>query len=204
MEATSGVVGAELGRTYEFDYELRDDMLIAGSCMEEIDNLNKELSKEFAMKDLRAAKQIHGIRILRDRDHAYMNKVPYISVVGRLMYAMVCTRPDIEYAMGVVSKFMSNPVKQHWESVKWIFRYLKGSISSSLCFRKSNSGLQGFVDANMSGDIDDIKSTTGYVFTFGGTAVSWVSKLQKIVALSTTEAEYVALTEARKEIILLR
>ncbi|RVW78575.1 Retrovirus-related Pol polyprotein from transposon TNT 1-94 [Vitis vinifera] len=180
----------------------------------------KQLSKQFAMKDLGAAKQILGMRIIRDkangtlklsqseyvkkvlsrfnmneakpvstplgshfklskeqspkteeeRDH--MSKVPYASAIGSLMYAMVCTRPDIAHAVGVVSRFMSRPGKQHWEAVKWILRYLKGSLDTCLCFT-------------------------------GGITISWASNLQKIVTLSTTEAEYVAATEAGKEMIWL-
>ncbi|PON33692.1 hypothetical protein PanWU01x14_350640, partial [Parasponia andersonii] len=139
-----------------------------------------------------------------EQERAYMAKVPYSSAIGSLMYAMVCTRPDIAHAVGVVSRYMSNLGKQHWEAVKWILRYLRGTSNMSLCFKKSDMGLQGYVDADMAGDVDGRKSTTGYVFTLGGTAVGWVSKLQKIVALSTTEAEYVAVTEASKELIWLQ
>ena len=227
-----------------------DDMLIAGGCKREIDKLKRELSKEFAMKDLGAAKQILGMRIKRDngvlklsqeeyvkkvlsrfnmdgskpvstplachfklskdqsptteQDRAQMDKVPYASAIGSLMYAMVCTRPDIAHAVGVVSRYMSNPGKQHWEAVKWILRYLRGTADYALCFKKSDLGLEGFVDADMARDVDGRKSTMGYVYTLGGTAVSWVSKLQKIVALSTTEAEYVAMTEASKEMVWLQ
>ena len=120
------------------------------------------------------------------------------------MYAMVCTRPDIAHAVGVVSRFMSNPGREHWEAVKWILRYLRGSLTSALVFRKSELGLQGYVDADNGGDVDSRKSTSGYVYTFGGTAISWVSRLQKIVALSSCEAEYVAITEATKEMIWLQ
>ena len=139
-----------------------------------------------------------------EQDRAQMDKVPYASAIGSLMYAMVCTRPDIAHAVGVVSRYMSNPGKQHWEAVKWILRYLRGTADYALCFKKSDLGLEGFVDADMAGDVDGRKSTTGYVYTLGGTVVSWVSKLQKIVALSTTEAEYVAVTEASKEMIWLQ
>ena len=93
---------------------------------------------------------------------------------------------------------MSNPSKQHWEAVKWILRYLGGTTEMVLCFKRNCTTLQGYMDAEMGGDIDNRKSTTGYVYTLGGTAVSWVSQLQKIVAFSTTEAEYVAVTEARR------
>ncbi|KAL9254347.1 Retrovirus-related Pol polyprotein from transposon TNT 1-94-like protein [Drosera capensis] len=119
------------------------------------------------------------------------------------MYAMVCTRPDIAHAVGVVSRFLSNPGKQHWEAVKWILRYLKGTSKLCLSFGKGELVLEGYTDADMAGDLDHRKSTSGYVFTFAGGAVSWQSKLQKCVALSTTEAEYIAATEAGKELLWL-
>ncbi|CAH9056836.1 unnamed protein product [Cuscuta epithymum] len=115
---------------------------------------------------------------------------------------MVCTRPDIAHAVGVVSRYMGDPEKKNWEAVKWIMRYLKGTISNALCFDGKNVELLGHVDADLtSNDSDGLRSTTGYVFTFGGTAVSWLLQLQKIVALFTTKAEYVAITEASKEMV---
>jgi hypothetical protein len=229
-----------------------DDMLVAGSNMQDINVLKKKLANSFAMKDLGAAKKILGMRITRDRKNRkltlsqgeytekvlerfrmqnaklvstplanhfkltkemcpktqeeieYMSRVPYSSAVGSLMYAMVCTRPDIAHAVGVVSRYMNNPGKEHWEVVKWILRYLRGTTTHALCFGGSDTFLQGYVDSDMAGDKDSMKSTTGYVFTIGGTIVSWISKLQKVVALSTTEAEYVAATEASKEMIWLQ
>ncbi|KAL5804056.1 hypothetical protein ACOSQ3_030856 [Xanthoceras sorbifolium] len=229
-----------------------DDMLIAGSDMQEIMNLKRELSKQFAMKDLGAAKQILGMRIKRDtksgtlllsqaeyikkvlsrfnmqdakpvstplgihfrlskeqspkteEERTHMAKVPYASAIGSLMYAMVCTRPDIAQAVGAVSRYMNNPGKIHWEAVKWILRYLRGTTNKTLCFKGGDTTLTGYVDADLAGNVDIRKSTTGYVYTLGGTAVSWVSQLQKIVALSTTEAEYVAVTEASKEMVWLQ
>ena len=132
-----------------------------------------------------------------ERDH--MSKVPYASAIGSLMYAMVCTRPDITHAVKVVSRFMSRSGKQHWEAVKWILRYLKGSSDTCLCFTGASLKLQGYVDVDFA--IDSRKSTIRFVFTLGGTAISWASNLQKIVTLSTTKAEYVASTEAGKEMI---
>ena len=119
------------------------------------------------------------------------------------MYAMVCTRPDIAHAVGVVSRFMSRPGKQHWKAVKWILRYLKGSSDTCLCFIGVSLKLQGYVDADFVGDIDSRKSTTEFVFTLGGTAISSASNLQKIVTLSTIEAEYVTATKVGKEMIWL-
>ena len=101
-------------------------------------------------------------KIEEERD--YMSKVPYASTIGSLMYAMVCTRPDIAHAVGVVSRFMSRPGKQHWEVVKWILRYLKSSSDTCLCFISASLKLQGCVNADFTGDIDSRKSTTGFVF----------------------------------------
>ena len=105
-----------------------------------------------------------------EKDH--MSKVPYASAIGNLMYAMVCTRPDIAHAIGVVSRFMSKPRKQHWEAIKWILRYLKGSSDTCLCFTGASLKLQGYVDANFTSDINNRKSTTEFVFTFGGIVIS--------------------------------
>jgi hypothetical protein len=133
-----------------------------------------------------------------------MSRVPYSSAVGSLMYVMVCTRLDIAHAVGVVSRYMNNLGKEHWEVVKWILRYLRGIATHALCFGGSDIVLQGYVDSDMAGDKDSRRSTTWYVFTIGGTTVSWISKLQKVFALSTTEAEYVVTTEASKEMIWLQ
>ena len=133
-----------------------------------------------------------------------MSKVPYASAVGSLTYAMVYTRSDITHAVGVVSRYMNNPGKEHWMTVKWILRYLRGTTNQALCFGGSNISLQGYVDADMVGDRDNKRSTTGYVFNVGGTTFSWVSKIQGATILSTTEAEYVVATETSKEMIWLQ
>ena len=133
-----------------------------------------------------------------------MAKVPYASAIGSLMYAMVSTRPDIAQAVGVVSRFMNNPGKEHWEAVKWILRYLVGTVDVGLCYGGSKIKLQGYVDSDLAGDIDSRRSTTGYVFTLGSAAVSWISQLQKIVSISTTEAEYVVATEACKKMVWMQ
>ena len=79
----------------------------------------------------------------------YMSKVPYASAIGSLVYAMVCIRPHIAHAVGVVSRYMNNLGKEHWMAVKWILRYLKGTTNQALCFCGSNISLQGYVDADM-------------------------------------------------------
>ena len=84
-----------------------------------------------------------------------MTKVPYASAVGSLMYAMVCTRPNIAHAMGVISSYMSHLGIEHWNAVKWILRYLRGTSNKCLHFGGSTTDLQGYVDSNLVGDIDN-------------------------------------------------
>ena len=121
-----------------------------------------------------------------------MSRVPYASAVGSLMYAMVCTRPDIAHAVGVLSRFMSKPGKEHWTTVKRVFRYLRGTSDYGLCCQ-GRPGLDrvldihGFVDGYWAGDLDQRRSTSGYVFNLFGGAVNWMSMKKYVVALSTAE-----------------
>ena len=121
------------------------------------------------------------------------------------MYATIGTRADIAYAVGVVSQYMANPGPQHWIATQRIFKYLKGTLDHVLQYGGSSSSLQavGYCDADYAGDIDTRRSTTGYTFLLAGGAISWNSKKQPTVALSTTEAEYMAATHATKEAIWL-
>ncbi|GKV16510.1 hypothetical protein SLEP1_g27143 [Rubroshorea leprosula] len=206
-----------------------DDMLIAAKSMLIIDDLKKQLSGEFEMKDLGAAKKILGMEIHRDRkggklflsqkkyiekvlerfglheakavttplgahfklssnlspeteeEKKFMAHVPYASTVGSLMYAM--------------------------EAVKWILRYLRGTVDVGRVYDRSanpSGNVVGFVDYDFVGDLDKRRSTTGYVFTLSRCAISWKVTLQSTVALSTTEAEYMAITEAVKEALWLK
>ena len=112
-----------------------------------------------------------------DKEIEHMSKVPYALIIGSLMYAMVCTSPNITHAVGVVSRYMSNPSKTHWKSVKWVMRYWRGTSDTYLCFPARDLKLEGFVDADLIGDIDSKKRTTYFVFTLGGTVISWGSNL---------------------------
>ncbi|XP_061357835.1 secreted RxLR effector protein 161-like [Gastrolobium bilobum] len=144
---------------------------------------------------------------LSPEESQYMSSVPYSNVVGCLMYDMIGTRPDIAYGVNMISRFMSKPCKEHWSAVKWLLRYLNGSINCCLNFSALDSNdfnIIGYCDSDYAADLDKRRSLTGFVFTMGGNVVSWKCNLQHIVALSTTEAEYVALTEAVKEAIWLK
>ena len=128
-----------------------------------------------------------------------MSRVPYASAVGSLMFAMIYTRPDIAQAGGAVSRYMANPGEEHWTAVKRIIKYIKGTSDVALCYGESEFTIRGYVDSDFAKDLDKRKSTASYVFTLTGGAVSRVSKLQIVVALSTTEVEYMAATQACKE-----
>ena len=135
-----------------------------------------------------------------------MQQYPYISVVGSLMYLAVTTRPDIAYAAGVLARFNSNPGPAHWQAAKHVLRYLQGTTHHKLVYQPSTSP-EPFItysDADHGGNPDNGKSTGGYVVKIGSGAVSWSSKLQPLVALSTTEAEHISAVEAGKEILWMR
>eukprot|EP00253_Pinus_taeda_P018359 PITA_18359 len=110
-----------------------------------------------------------------------MSRVPYASALGSLMYAMVCIRPNIAHAVGVLSRFMSKPGKEHWTAVKRVFGYFRGTSYYGLCYQ-GRPGLDrvldihGFVDADWARDLDQRRSTSGHVFNLFGGAVSWMSK----------------------------
>ena len=121
------------------------------------------------------------------------------------MYLLVSTRPDISYAVSSLARFSSKPTKEHWTVLKRLLRYLKGTTKYGILYTtEGESKCIGFSDADWAGDTNDCKSTSGYVFMLSGGAVSWSSKKQKCIALSTAEAEYIALSSAAQESIWLR
>jgi hypothetical protein len=128
----------------------------------------------------------------------------YQSAVGSLMYAMLGTRPDLAYAVSVISRFSSNPTTAHMSAVKRVFRYIQQTIHMGLVFRGQIQPLVGYTDSDWAGDPDTRRSTSGYVFNLGSAAISWSSKRQSTVSLSTCEAEYVGQTNATKEAIWLQ
>ena len=133
------------------------------------------------------------------------NQQLYQAVVGSLLYLSTKTRPDIAYAVSSVARFCASPTKEHWTAVKRILRYLKGTSKLGLLYRDNTSTeITGYSDADWAGDVGDRKSTSGYAFLLGGAAISWKSNKQTCVALSTAEAEYVALSAAAQEAVWLQ
>ena len=126
----------------------------------------------------------------------------YQSAVGALMYAMLGSRPEIAYAVSKVSQYCTNPDATHWTAAKRFFRYLAGTPNRGLCYGYQGTGA-GYTDADWASS-DDRKSIGGYTFLLNGAAICWQSKKQPTVALSSTEAEYMALTQAVKESIWLQ
>ena len=139
-----------------------------------------------------------------DDEHQKVHSFPYRSAVGSLIYLMVGTRPDISWIVSKLSQFLEKPGITHVNAIKHLLKYLKGTKSYQLVFTKTDEQLIGYVDADWGSDPVDRRSTTGYVFTLGSAPVSWKTQKQPTVALSSCEAEYMALAEATKEALYLR
>ena len=129
----------------------------------------------------------------------------YMSLVGSLIYLSVVTRPDIAYAVGRAGQAMANPTQADMVAAKRILRYLQASKDIGIVYqRMGEPQLIGYADSDWAGDRKTRKSTTGYIFTIAGAAISWASKRQQTVALSSTEAEYIAACAAAQEVMYLR
>ena len=126
-----------------------------------------------------------------------MKNIPYASVVGSLMYAQVCTRPDIAFVVGMLGRYQSNPSIDHWRAAKKVMRYLQGTKDYMLMYRRTNNlEVIGYSDSHFVGCVDPRKSTSRYIFMMAGGAVSWRSAKQTLIATSTMEAEFVSCFEA--------
>jgi hypothetical protein len=132
-----------------------------------------------------------------------MKHIPFKQLIGSLLYIARMMRPDITFTVSLLSRFMANPGHIHWEAAKRVLRYLKGTKDLRLTYGTRADGLTGYTDADWASQ-DHRHSTSGYIFLIDGGAVSWSSKKQPVVALSSTEAEFIAATHATKELMWIR
>ena len=130
-----------------------------------------------------------------------MRRIPYALAVGSLIYAMFCTRPDICFAVGMVSRYQSNPRLDHWVAVKHILKYLRKTRNYILVYFGGDLIPIEYIDSDFQSDRDSQKSTSGAVFTLESEAIIWRSIKEFGIADSTMEAEYVATYEAAKEVV---
>ena len=225
-----------------------DDMMIAGSNKQIVDDFKQAIMKRFAVKDQGELRWVLGVEVIRDRkrrtleinQRVYVEKtldrlgmadskpvstpaanVPrrmsqeeeptnnreYQSTIGAMMYAREVSRLDIAFAVQCGGRHMQRTASVHMAAAKRILRFLRGTSSDGIIYGKHGRRepvIVGFCDADYAGDEDTRRSTTAYVFMLGGAAVSWASKLQPTVALSSAEAEYMALSAGVQEAIHLR
>ncbi|XP_041564465.1 secreted RxLR effector protein 161-like [Drosophila elegans] len=153
-------------------------------------NTNEKLSTEMCPKT--------------ENEKEEVSSVPYQSLIGALMWLAVSTRPDIAFAVSALSQYNTNFGKQHWIAAKRVLRYLKGTQDYCLVYKRSGKDLVGYADADWAANIDDRRSFSGFAFKFAGAAISWECRKQRTVALSSTEAEYMALFDSSKEAVHLR
>lgn len=166
----------------------------------------QEVLERFKMNDCNPVQIpiVPGTKITRDVEGVKIDSTYYKQMVGSLMY-MTATRPDLMYAVSLISRFMEAPTELHHQAIKKTLRYLKGTINYGMFYKKSEGKeLVSFSDSDYAGDLDDRKSTSGYFFLLSGAAVSWSSRKQPVVTLSTTEAEFIAAASCACQGIWLR
>ncbi|KAK8694302.1 hypothetical protein V6N13_071856 [Hibiscus sabdariffa] len=153
----------------------------------------------------------HGISLSKEmcpsmpQERERMSQIPYASAIGSIMYAMICTRPDLSYALSMTSRYQANPGEGHWTAVKNILKYLRRTKDVFLVYGgEEELGIKGYTDASFQTDKDDSRSQSGFIFCLNGGAVSWKSSKQDTVTDSTTKAEYVTASEATKETIWIK
>lgn len=179
-----------------------------GSILIKQESYTKKILERFGMSQCNPVSTPieKGSTGLTSEEERASERFPYREAVGALAYLMTGTRPDIAYAVGIVSRKLENPTKADWLQVKRIFRYLKGTTSLGIEYKPSltSSKVIGYSDADHGGCADTGRSTTGVVTYFCGGAISWLSKRQQSVSISTTEAEIVAASEGARELVWLQ
>lgn len=145
-----------------------------------------------------------NLKLEKPQNDCCDNKYPYRQLLGSLMYLAVLTRPDIAFSVNYLSQFNNSYDETHWKHLKRILKYLKGTKNYGLVFCKDKSSIEGYADADWGSDINDRKSFSGFCFKLSNAVISFECRKQRNVSLSSTEAEYIALSEASKECIYLK
>ncbi|GMP62936.1 LOW QUALITY PROTEIN: hypothetical protein CsSME_00024846 [Camellia sinensis var. sinensis] len=193
-----------------------DDLLIIGSNEELVKEFKAEMLMVFEMTDLGLMSYFLGMEVKQRQHEVFIcqknkddgaDKVDeglYRSLIGCLMY-LIATRPDIMHAVSFLLRFMHCASEVHFQATKRILRYIKGTVNYGIKFTHcSDFKFHGFFDSDWGGSIDDMRSTTGFCFSFGSGMFSWCSRKQEIIAQSTAEAEYVAATAAVNQALWFR
>ncbi|KAK8662705.1 hypothetical protein V6N13_024596 [Hibiscus sabdariffa] len=190
-------------------YRDRSRRLLGLSQSTYIDKVLKRFSMEESKRGFLPMR--HGISLSKEmcpstpQERERMSQIPYASAIGSIMYAMICTRPDLSYALSMTSRYQANPGEGHWTAVKNILKYLRRTKDVFLVYGgEEELRIKGYTDASFQTDKDDSRSQSGFVFCLNGGAVSWKSSKQDTVADSTTEAEYIAASEAAKEAVWIK
>lgn len=163
-----------------------------------------EVLEKFGMAQCKPCKSPSELNLkltksMIDENKSITGTVPYQQLVGSLLYISNGTRPDIAYSVSEVSRFNGDHAEPHWTATKRILRYLRGTVEKKLRYERGATSMHAFCDADWGSESENRKSRTGYVVMFAGAAISWHSKQQQIVALSSTEAEYIALSSTVRE-----
>jgi len=192
-----------------------DDLLIASNDLEALALEKRKMRERFEMEDLGEVHYCLGMSIKRNRNEGTLtiDQRAYLSAVLKRFAMTNCKPVATPLESGMKFEKLSDDEEminlQHWVGVKRVLRYIKGTLDYGLLYKTTNrngevSDLRGYADADWAGDVTTRKSTSGYVFQIGSSTVSWSSKRQSVVALSSTEAEYVALSHATQEATWLR
>ncbi|KAF5459331.1 hypothetical protein F2P56_023287 [Juglans regia] len=137
---------------------------------------------------------VPSCKVVNDEGGVKVDKTYYKQIVGSLMY-LIATRPDLMFVVSIISRYMENLTELHPQVTKSVLRYLKGTTDFGIFYRKGGDGeLVAYTDSDYAGDLEDRKSTSGYVFLLSSGTISWSSKKQPVVSLSTTEAEFIVAT----------
>ncbi|MCI15964.1 copia-type polyprotein [Trifolium medium] len=147
---------------------------------------------------------VPGNKLIRDENGRTIDATSYRQMTGCLMY-LLAARSDLTFSVCLIARYMERPTEMHLTAAKRVMRYLKGTMDLGIWYKRNESmKLVGWSDSDYAGDLDDRKSTSGYVFMLGSSSISWSSKKQAIVTLSTTEAEFVAAASCACQDIWLR